>query len=100
MLTRALLVAGGLLVASFAPALSDSVTATVMGWDAANRTITLEDLSMFMDIPPDVMVPPDLKVGDEVAIEFEASENGIEAINRIDITKDIAKRLQPGLKRG
>jgi hypothetical protein len=93
--TRALFVAAGLLVASFGPALSDNVTAAVTDWDARSRTITLEDKSQFMAIPDKIAVPPSLKAGDEVMIDFESSENGIEAINRIDIIREFAKRQQP-----
>ena len=72
MSARALLVAAGLLAASIGPALSDSVTATVTAWDAASRTITLEDLSQFAAIPATVNVPEDLAAGDQVTVDYEA----------------------------
>jgi hypothetical protein len=100
MMTRVLLVAGGLLAASIGPALSDSVTATVIDWDAAQRTITLEDFSQFASIPATVKVP-DMKPGDVVTVDYEAYDNGYDSINSITVNRDVAKRLvpQPG-KRG
>jgi len=100
MSTRAFLLAAGLLTASFAPALSDSVTATVKSWDEANRTLTLEDFSKFMDIPGTVAMQG-LKGGEEVTVEYDGSENGIETITRVEITKEYARRrLQPSQQRG
>ena len=99
MSARALFLAAGFVAASFTPALCDSVTATVTGWDAANRTITLEDNSQFAEIPKTVAVPT-LKQGDEVTVNFEASESGIEAINSVTVTTDVAKRQVPLPKRG
>jgi archaellum component FlaG (FlaF/FlaG flagellin family) len=98
MSARALFVAAGLLAASIGPALSDSVTATVTGWDAAARTITLEDSSQFASIPPTVKVP-EIAVGDQVTVDYIAYDNGVDAINSITVIKDIAKRLVPN-KRG
>ena len=92
---RAFFVAAGLLTASFGPALSDSVTATVTAWDAASRTLTLEDFSQFADISAKVAVPPGLKAGDEVVVDFEGSENGIEAVNSVQLITDVAKRMLP-----
>ncbi len=99
MSARALFLAAGFVAASFTPAFCDSVTATVTGWDAANRTITLEDNSQFAEIPTTVAVPV-LKQGDEVTVNFEASESGIEAINSVTVTTDVAKRQTPLPKRG
>jgi uncharacterized protein (DUF2147 family) len=101
MMTRVYLLAAALLAASFSPALADSVTANVKAWDTASRSITLEDNSMFMDIPAKISVPTELKAGDNVTVDFEASESGIEAYNSVTINKDIAKRaLPPKDKRG
>jgi RNase H-fold protein (predicted Holliday junction resolvase) len=99
MSARALLVATGLLAASIGPALSDSVTATVSAWDAASRTITLEDFSQFASIPATVKVP-DVAVGDQVTVDYIAYDNGYDTINSITVIKDIAKRLNPNDKRG
>jgi hypothetical protein len=100
MITRALLVAGGLLAASIGPALSDSTTATVATWDAATRTITLEDMSQFANIPKTIAVPDDLNAGDQVTVDYEALDNGVDTYNSITVIKDIAKRLTPNDKRG
>jgi hypothetical protein len=100
MLARALFLGAGLLAASLGPARSDSVTALVAAWDPVSRTITLEDKSQFADIPADVAVPPTLRAGDEVTVEYEATENGIEAINRIEVTREFAKRTVPPAKKG
>jgi hypothetical protein len=94
MTTRALLVAGGLLIASFSPALADSVTANVAEWNATTRTITLEDRSQFADIPAEVKVPP-MQAGDEVTVDYLAAEDGVEGYNSITVNKDVAKRLVP-----
>jgi hypothetical protein len=99
MSARALLVATGLLAASIGPALSDSITATVNAWDAASRTITLEDYSQFASIPATVKIP-DIAVGDQVTVDYIAYDNGYDTINSITVIKDIAKRLNPNDKRG
>ncbi len=100
MSTRAILLAGGLLAASFTPALSESVTATVAAWDAAARTITLHDQSQFASIPATVAVPQTLKTGDIITVDYEASENGVDTINRIEINTELAKQqLAPNRKR-
>ncbi len=100
MSTRALLLAGGLLAASFSPALADSVTATVLNWDAASRTITLEDFSQFAEIPAAIKVPAELAPGDQVTVDYEAYDNGVASYNSVTVIKDIAKRLTPNDKRG
>jgi hypothetical protein len=94
MTARALFVAAGLLAASFTPAFADSVTAIVADWNPATRTITLEDPSQFADIPAEVAVPP-LLPGDEVTVDYLASENGIEGYNSITAKRGVAKRLVP-----
>ena len=94
MMTRALLIAGSLLVASFCPALADEVTAKVTDWNPATRTITLEDQSQFANIAKDVAVP-DLQAGDEVTIKYQADEDGIQAINSVTVDADVAKRIVP-----
>jgi len=95
MTARVLLAAAGLLAAGLSPVFAESLTATVTAWEPATRTITLEDKSQFSNISSKVTVPPELKAGDEVTIEYQASDNGVDAINSITITKDIAKRLVP-----
>jgi hypothetical protein len=92
MFARALLVGGGLLMASLSPAFAASVTATVQGWDPASRTLTLEDMSQFTGIPAAVAVPSDLSVGDTVTIDFEGSDTGGAGVNSIVIAK---KRQAP-----
>ena len=99
MSARALLLVAGFVAASITPALSESVTASVTTWDAASRTITLEDNSQFVGIPATVTVPH-LKQGDEVTVNYEASESGVEAINSVTVTTDVAKRQIPVPKRG
>ena len=94
MTTRALLIATGLLVASLNPALADQVTATVTDWNATTRTITLDDRSQFADIANEVAVPA-LKAGDEVTIQYQADEDGIQAINSVTVNTDVAKRVVP-----
>ena len=100
MTARALLLAGGLLAASFSPASADSVTATVLNWDTASRTITLEDFSQFAEIPGAITVPADLAPGDQVTVDYEAYDNGVASYNSVTVIKDIAKRLTPNDKRG
>jgi hypothetical protein len=100
MMTRAFVLAAGLLAASLSPALADSVTAIVTAWDSASRTLTLEDLSQFADIPAKITVPADLAPGDQVTVDYEAYDNGVASYNSITVIKDIAKRLTPNDKRG
>jgi hypothetical protein len=98
-MTRALFVAAGLLAASFTPALADSVTAAAISWDAAQRTITLEDYSQFANIPATVNVP-DIKEGDVITVDYSALDNGYDTINSITVNRDIARRMVPPPKRG
>ena len=100
MMTRALLLAGGLLAAALTPAAADSVTATVLNWDAATRTITLEDYSQFANIPATISVPAELAAGDQVTVDYYALDNGVDTYNSVTVIKDIAKRLNPNDKRG
>jgi hypothetical protein len=95
MKTHAFLVGLGLLAASIAPVLADSVTGKVTNWDSAQRTITFEDLSQFASIPAEVAVP-DIKTGDVVTVDYEALDNGYETINSIVIRdRAISRRLPP-----
>ena len=95
MKTRALFVGLGLLAASVAPTLADSVTDKVTNWDPAQRTITFEDLSQFASIPKEVAVP-DIKVGDVVTVDFEQLDNGYDTINSVTIRdRAISRRLPP-----
>ncbi|MGH6727725.1 MAG: hypothetical protein ACREB8_14460 [Pseudolabrys sp.] len=102
MITRAFLVAGGLLAVSLTPALAENLSATVTAWEPVTRTITLDDLSQFADIPKTVAIPASLKAGDAVTVDYEAGENGYEAINSVTILdQEVAKRLLKSLdKRG
>jgi hypothetical protein len=96
MTTRALVVGCGLLLASLSPALADNVTAKVIDWNSATRTITLDDYSKFADLPKEAPVPADLAVGHRVTIDWEATEDGYATINSITIIdRDISKRLLP-----
>jgi hypothetical protein len=93
---RALLVGCGLLLASFGTASADNLTATVIDWDGASRTITLEDFSQFANLPKEVAVPGGLKASDRVAIDWDATEDGYATINSITvIDRDISRRLLP-----
>lgn len=102
MKTRALLVGAGLLAASLGPALADNVTSDVDNWDSASRTLTLKDKSQFVGIAKAVAVP-DLRAGDQVTVDYDATEDGVQAINSITATRDVAKRQPlpaPSQKRG
>lgn len=95
MMTRALLVGCGLLMASLTPGLADNFTAEVLSYDPGLRTIIFEDLSQLSGIPATVAIP-DIKKGDVVTVDFEASENGYEAINSITVkNRAISRRLPP-----
>jgi hypothetical protein len=96
MMTRALLVGCGLLLASMGPSFADTITARVINWDTVSRTITLEDMSQFADLPKEVAVPGDLKANDRVTIDFEATEDGYATINSITpADSEISRRLPP-----
>ena len=89
----------GLLAASFGHAFADNVTGTVNGWDAASRTLTLNDMSQFMSIPKEVAVP-NLKAGDPVTVDYYADEDGVQAINAITGNPDAKRLPPPTAKRG
>ncbi len=84
---RVLLVAAGLLAASAAPVLADSVTAKVLNWDPSGRTITLQDNSQFMDIAPAVAVPADLTTGDRVTVSYadKPEMDGVQTVTAVVI---------------
>ncbi|HZD88659.1 MAG TPA: hypothetical protein VE224_01035 [Pseudolabrys sp.] len=95
MKTRAFLVGLGLLAASVAPALADSIIAKVISWNPAERTITFEDMSQFASIPADVTVP-EIRPGDTVTVDFEALDNGYDKINSVTVKdRAISRRLPP-----
>jgi hypothetical protein len=78
--------AAGLLVASLVPASAENVTATVSHWDAQNRVLTLNDQSKF-DVPAKFVLPSELKPGSRVSIDFDASENGVDAITGVNVSE-------------
>jgi len=81
------LLAVGLLAASLFPASAENVTANVSHWDAQNRVLTLSDQSQFMDVPAKFALPSDLKAGSRVLVDFDASENGVDAITGINVSE-------------
>ena len=85
MTSRAIFVTAALLVAGIVPASADSVTGVVTQWNKVTRTITLDDKSQFMSIPKEVAVPDDLQDGDEIAVENEAFEDGVDSYVSIKI---------------
>jgi hypothetical protein len=95
MTTRALLVGCGLMMTSLTPAFADNFTATVVSYDPVLRTITFDDQSQLASIPATVAVP-EIKKGDVVTVDFEASENGYESVNAITVkNRAISRRLLP-----
>ena len=94
MKTRALLVGVGLLAASFGPALADNVTAAVDNWNAASRTLTLEDKSQFSNIAKEVAVP-EVRAGDQVTVNYYGDEDGVQEIYSITVNRGIAKQVTP-----
>jgi hypothetical protein len=82
---RAVLTAA-LLAASLIPASAENVTANVSHWNAQNRVLTLHDNSQF-DIPAKFAVPNDLKPGSRVSIDYAASENGVDVITGVTVSK-------------
>jgi hypothetical protein len=89
MFMRALFVTG-LLVASLTPAVSDTITARIVAWDKATRSLTIDDKSQFKYIPQSVKFPDDLAIGDEVTIEYEGGEVGHDGVQSIVIAKKAA----------
>lgn len=88
MRARTSFVAAALLIASVTAVLAGNVAGTVIAWDPANRIIQLDDLSKFAEIPKTVTVPPNLKVGDRVTVDYETSEEeGYEVINSITMAR-------------
>lgn len=82
---RSAFLAAGLLAASLTPAFADSVTAKVNSWDAASRTITLEDKSQFVGIPGTAGFPQDITPGSTVTIQYQGSESGVDAIDSVKV---------------
>jgi hypothetical protein len=96
MIARTLLAGCGLLLASYGPASADTLTAKVIAWDAAARTITLDDFSKFADLPKEAPVPSDLRINDVVTIDWDATEDGYQTINSITIIdRELSRRLPP-----
>jgi hypothetical protein len=99
MTLRALTVATGLFALSMTPAMADAVTAAVAEWDAAKRTLTLEDQSQFTNIPAAIAIPNDLEPGMEVTVDYNGTEDGVASYNSVTVNRDVARRPVPN-KRG
>jgi hypothetical protein len=99
MTTRAFFWGGGLLMMSVAPVFGDNFTARVISYDPALGIIIFDDLSQLAGIPGTVIIP-DIRKGDVVTVDIEASENGYETINSITIKScTISRHLPPTPKK-
>jgi translation initiation factor IF-1 len=89
---RFLFLASGLLIASFSLASADTITGRVIKWDAVTRSIKLDDKSNLAHIPKTVPLRQDLKVGDQVTIEYESEgDNGGGVIYKLTIINGKAR---------
>lgn len=73
------------LISTTSMAFADSVVGEIVAYDRKANRIVLEDKTIWTLEGSDVEVPPDLKAGDRVEIDFESE--GDEGISKIDSIK-------------
>ena len=68
-----------------APALADETTGTVVAHDRVAHRVIMNDRSVYQYNPETTKLPRAILAGDRVRIDYRGGEDGIEAINAIEI---------------
>jgi hypothetical protein len=83
MLFRTVL-ASAILVSTCATAFADSVVGKILAYDRVAKIIVMDDKTVWTLVGTTTDVPPDLKAGDKVTIDYEtAGEDGITKISSL-----------------
>jgi hypothetical protein len=78
-------VAASAIFLSAAPAIASNVKGTVVAYDRVAKRLVLSDKTVFSIEADSAEVPDSLTAGDEVEIDFESGEDGVDKINSITI---------------
>lgn len=70
------------------PALADEVTGTVVAHDRVAHRVIMEDRTIYEYDPATTELPRAILAGDTVRVTYRGGEDGIEAIERIEIVTD------------
>ena len=81
-------VAASIIVLSAVPALASSVKGTVVAYDRVAKRLVLDDKTIYSIEADTGEMPDSLTAGDEVEIDFESGEDGIDKINSITIVTE------------
>lgn len=81
-------VASVILVSTSSIAFADSIAGAVLAYDRKAQLIVLEDKTVWTLEGSEVAVPPDLKAGDRIEIDFEFA--GDDGITKIEMIKRVA----------
>ena len=68
-----------------APALADEVTGTVVAHDRVAHRVIMDDRTIYEYDPAKTVLPRAILAGDRIRIDFRGGEDGIEAIDAIEI---------------
>ncbi len=71
-----------------APVRADEVTSTVTAYDRVAGVLVLKDKSVFALDKLTGDAPASLSAGDRITISYEGDEDGVSAINSIDILSE------------
>ena len=70
-----------------APALADEVTGTVVAHDRVAHRVIMDDRTIYEYDPAGTELPRAILAGDTIRITYRGGEDGIEAIQRIEIVE-------------
>ena len=84
-MTRLILALG--LVAVAAPALADEVEGTVLAHDRVAHRVVMNDRSIYEYNAETTELPRAILAGDRIKITYRGGEDGIEAIQKIEIVE-------------
>jgi hypothetical protein len=78
------LAAGFILLSTASMAYADSTVGEVVAYDRKAQRIVLDDKTIWTLEGSEAVVPPDLKAGDRIEIDFEsAGDNGISKVEAV-----------------
>ena len=73
------------LIASTATALADETSGVVVAHDRVAHRVIMEDRAIYQYDPAKTVLPRAILAGDTIRIDYRGGEDGIEAINSIEI---------------
>jgi len=79
--------AASAVVLSAVPAFASSVKGTVIAYDRMAKRLVLDDKTVY-SFEADIVMPESLTAGDEVEIDFESGEDGVDKVNSVTIVTE------------